>query len=111
MLIRERLVNQPDVVKHWLAAAPGLIPVITDAPHKLRRFWISQDSAGSLIDEVAIVIPGNDLLVSQAFAFECRAKMIFEKVSLLLSRVNTGFPFLRGHRLVLHRETPNRYSL
>src|SRR6185369_14938795 len=36
MLVRKRVVDQPDVVKHRIATAPGLIPVITNAPHKLR---------------------------------------------------------------------------
>src|SRR5882724_2292173 len=110
VLIGKGFVNQPDVIEHRLAAAPGLIPVITNTPHKLRRLWISQDGAGSLVDEIAIMIPGNDLLVSQACSLECWAKIISENVAFLLSRINTRFPFLRSHRLVLNRNTPDRYS-
>src|SRR5688500_12838222 len=36
--------------------------------------------------------------------------MIFEEVPLLLSREYARLPFLRGHRLVLDRDAPDRYA-
>src|SRR6187551_2696061 len=35
--------------------------------------------------------------------------MLFEKVPLLLSREYARLPFLRGHRFILDRNSPNRY--
>src|SRR5215218_2581892 len=40
VLVGERFAYEPDVVKHRLAAAPRLVPVISNTPHVLRSFWI-----------------------------------------------------------------------
>src|SRR5262249_55094062 len=67
-LAGKRFMDQLDVVEHRLAAAPGLIPVITNAPDKPGSLGIAEDGAGALIDKIAIVVPGNDLLICQPFA-------------------------------------------
>ena len=62
LFIGESLVYELDVVEHLVAAAPWLVPVKADAPHVLGGFGIFQDGADSLIDEIAVVIPGDDVL-------------------------------------------------
>src|ERR1044072_5406905 len=110
MLVRKGLIDQSNVVKHGVATTPRLIPVITDTPHKLRRLRIGEQCADSLIDQIAIVIPGDDLLVAQTRTAQRWSKIILEKVSFFLGRVNTRFPFLSRHRFILDRESPDRYA-
>src|SRR6266403_1259796 len=102
--------HELDVIEHRLAAAPWLIPVKTNAPYVPRGIGIRKDRACSLVDEVTIVIPGNYLLITQPLLFHRRAKMVFQKVSLLLRGINTRLPFLRRHGFVLNRNTPDRYA-
>src|ERR1700752_2734490 len=68
VLFRKGLINQTDVVEHRIATAPRFIPVITDSPNKTRGLGISQKRADSLVNEIAIVIPRDDLLVSHTRA-------------------------------------------
>src|SRR6185503_18657702 len=110
MLVRKRLIDQPNVVKHRIATTPRLVPMKTNAPDKLRRLRIGKQRADSLIDQIAIVIPGNDLLVAQSRTAQRWSKVVLEKVSFFLGGVNTRLPFLRRHRFVLDREPPDRYS-
>src|ERR1044071_10466817 len=98
MLVRKRFIDQPDVIKHRIATAPRLVPVKTNAPDKLRLLRIGKQRADSLIDQIAIVIPGDDLLVRQSCAAQRWTKIILEKVSFFLGRVNTRLPWLRRHR-------------
>src|ERR1043165_7398843 len=107
MLLRKDLVNQTDVVEHRIAATPRLVPVITDAPDRLRRLRIGKEGTDSLIDQIAIVIPGDDLLITQPRTAHRWPEIILEEVSFFLGGVNTRLPFLRRHRFVLNRESPD----
>src|ERR1700752_2547056 len=109
MLIRKDLVDQPHVIKHRIAAAPRLVPVKTNAPDKLRRPRGGKQRAGSLIDQIAIVIPGDDLLIPQSRPAQRWPQMILEEVSFFLGGVDTRLPLLRRHRFILDRESPDRY--
>src|SRR5689334_21918058 len=84
MLVRKRLIDQPDVIKHRIATALRLVPVETNAPDKLRRLRIGKQRTDSLIDPIAIVIPGDDLLIRQSRAAQRWPKIILEKVSFFL---------------------------
>src|SRR5438552_1488156 len=99
--------NELDVIEHRLAAAPRLIPMTTNAPNALRSFRVGQDSPGPLVNEVSIVIPDNYFLITQPFLFNRRAEIVFQKISLFLSGINTRFPSLRGHGFVLNRDAPD----
>ena len=83
VLVRESLVHELDVVEHLIATAPWLVPVIPDAPYILGGFGVLQDGADSLIDEIAVVVPGDDLLVTQSFSLHRRAEIVFQEVSLV----------------------------
>src|SRR5947207_12343856 len=98
----ERLMYQLHIIVHRFAATPWLIPVIANAPYKPGGFGVGQNSAGSLVDEVTVVIPGNYLLITQPFPFHRRSKKVFQKISLCLRGVNTRFPFLRRHGFILN---------
>src|SRR6476660_7642523 len=102
--------HELDVIEHLVAAAPWLIPVITNAPYILSGFGVSQDGGGPLVDQVTVVIPGNYLLIAQPFPFHRRAEIVFQKVSLFLRGVNTRLPRLRRHRFVLNRNAPDWYA-
>src|SRR5205814_1617198 len=110
VFIRERLMLGLDVIEHLVAAAPWLIPVITNAPYIPGGFGVSKDGGGSLVDEVTIVIPNNYLLITQPFPVHRRAEIVFQKVSLFLRGVNTRLPRLRRHRFVLNGNSPDRYA-
>src|SRR5437764_2712460 len=99
--------NELDVIEHRLAAAPGLIPVITNAPNVLRRFRVGQDSADPLVNEVTIVIPDNYFLITRPFPLNRRTEMVFQKISLFVRGINTRFPSLRGHGFVLNSDAPD----
>src|SRR5690349_24837590 len=102
--------HELDIIEHRLAAAPGLIPVIANTPNILSGFRVRHYSAGPLVDEISVVIPGNYLLVTQALPFHRRAEIVFQKVSLLFRGVYTGLPYLCRHRFVLNRNSPDRYA-
>src|SRR5439155_344409 len=87
VLVREILMYELDVIEHRLAAAPRLVPVITNSPNVLRCFRVGQDSAGPLVNEVSIVIPDNYFLITQPFPLDRRAETVFQK-SLSLPRRN-----------------------
>jgi hypothetical protein len=111
VLARKRFAHELDVVKHRLAATPRLVPVITDTPNVLRRFRIVEDRPRALVDEIAIVVPHDDLLSGKTFAPDRRPKMVLQKIALLFGRENTRLPLLRSHRFILNREAPDRYAL
>src|SRR4051812_15124445 len=102
--------DELDVIEHRLAAAPRLVPVKPYAPDITRSLRVSEDGSGSLIDEITIVIPGNYLLITEPFLFHRRAEIVFQKVSLFLSRVDTRLPRLSRHRFVLNRDAPDGYA-
>ena len=109
-LVWEGLVHEPDVVVHRFAAAPGFVPVIGDAPDVARGFGVCEDRAGALIDEVAVMIPGEDFPVGQTFSAQGRAEVVLQEITLLFGGVDTGFPLLRRHRLVLNGDSPDVYA-
>src|ERR1051326_5564108 len=76
VFIREGFMHEPDVIEHRLAAAPWLIPVIADPPDIPRSFRVSEDYLGSLVNEITVVVPGNDLLITQPFSFHRRTEMV-----------------------------------
>src|SRR5882724_2562638 len=102
--------HELNVIVHRFAAAPWLVPVITNTPYVASGLRVSQDGAGSLVDEVTVVIPGDYLLITQPFPFHCRSKKVFQKVSLVLREENTRLPFLRRHGVVLNRNAPDWYA-
>src|SRR5262245_18557231 len=110
MFLRKRFAHELHVVEHRLTTAPGLVPVITDAPNVLCGFWIGQDCPGSLVDQVAIVVPHNNLLRTETFAFDRWPKIVLQKISLVLGGKDARLPFLRRHRLVLNTDAPDRYA-
>src|SRR5262245_45624868 len=103
--------NQPDIVKHWLSTTPRFIPVETNSPDKLRSLRIPEHRAGTLVNQIAIVVPRDDFLVGKTFTVHRGPKVLLEKIALLFVGVNTRFPCLRSHRFVLNRHTPDRYSI
>src|SRR4030095_14290638 len=82
---RKRLIHHSHVVEHRLTATPRFIPVKADAPDKLCSFRIPQDRTGSLIDEIAIVIPSDYFSVGQTFSLERRSKLLLKKVAFFFS--------------------------
>ena len=73
-----RFAHEPHIVEHHRAAAPWLVPVISDAPHILRGFGIIENCADALKDQVTVVIPCDDLLVAQSSPPHCRAEEVFQ---------------------------------
>src|SRR5450759_2588552 len=102
--------HELDVVEHLVATAPRLVPVKTNAPYILGRFGVGEDGAGSLVDEVTVMIPGNDLLVTQPFSLHSRAEVVLQEVSLVFRGVDARLPCLRRHGLVLNADAPDGYS-
>ena len=92
VLVGKGLVHELDVVEHRVAAAPWLVPVITNAPHILRGFGVRQDRAGPLIDEIAVVIPGDDLLVAEPFASSSSGRDSFSESLARLRRSRCTTP-------------------
>src|ERR1041385_3508353 len=110
MLVRKRLAHEFHIVEHRVAAAPRLVPVITNAPNVLRSSRIGQYRLHALIDEITVVIPRDYFLVRQTFPLDCWTKMVLQKISLLLCGENARLPFLCCHRLVLNGDTPDGYA-
>src|SRR6185295_2054464 len=85
ILVRERLMHQLDVIEHRVAAGPRLIPMKTNSPDEPRGSGIRQDCACSLINQVAVVVPGDYFLVPQSRSLHRRAKIVFQEVSFIFS--------------------------
>jgi hypothetical protein len=63
LLVRVGAADFGDVAVHGLAASPGFVPVEADAPDVFGGTWIVQDGARPVGDQVAVVVPGDDLPV------------------------------------------------
>src|SRR5689334_9753234 len=100
--------HEPNVVEHHASAAPRLVPMEADAPDVLRSLWISENRADALVDEIAVVVPGDDLPVGESFSSHRGPEKALEEVALFLGRVDARFPRLRSHGLVLYRDSPDR---
>src|SRR5438132_5607979 len=53
------------------------------------------------------MVPDNDLLLAQPLSFHRWAEIVFQKISLFLSGINTRLPSLRGHGFVLNSDAPD----
>ena len=51
------------------AAVPDFIPVKSDAPDISGGFFIAQQGVGALIEQVAVVVPGNEFLLAEFVSF------------------------------------------
>src|SRR5678816_4156950 len=89
VLVRKRFMNQFDVLEHRLATAPGFIPVETYTPYKFCGVRVGENSAGTLINQIAVMVPGDDVLVCESVALERWSKIVLQEVALLFSRVDT----------------------
>ena len=83
------------------------IPMETGAPDVLGGLRIGIDRAGTLHQEVAVVVPDHDLHVAQSGGLQLRPEMIPDEITLFLGAVNARVPTLGGRRLVLHRNAPH----
>ena len=91
------------------AAVPDFIPVKTDAPDVFRRLRVGEQGVGALVQQVAVVVPGNEFFIGHFHPRQLRAQVVFDKIRFILGRVNTGLPGLFGHGFVLHRKAPDRH--
>ena len=68
---------------------------------------IGEDGADPLVDEIAVVVPRDDLPIGQPLARHRRAEEALEEVALLLGGVDARLPRLGRHRFVLNRDPPD----
>jgi len=91
-------------------SCPAFIPVKTDAPDIFGRFLVGQDRGGPVIDQVAVMVPGNELLFLHFILPKRWPQEILDEIAFFLGRVHARFPFLLGHGLILNAQSPYRHS-
>src|SRR5580692_5862363 len=72
VLIRKGFMDPLNVLIHLPASAPVLIPVKPHAPGIFSGLRIAQYSTGLLIQQVAVMIPYDDLLIAQSLFCQSR---------------------------------------
>mmetsp|Transcript_7448 Transcript_7448/g.12613 ORF Transcript_7448/g.12613 Transcript_7448/m.12613 type:complete len:208 (-) Transcript_7448:439-1062(-) len=108
VLVRVRLLERRQVAEERSTLRPRLVPMEPEAPRILRGFGIAKDRVAHMPSQVAVVIPHDDVLVSEALAMHDRAKMILEEFALLCGRVDHRLPPLLCSWLILDGDPPNR---
>src|SRR4029079_3954484 len=79
VLPRECLAHERNVVEHLITAAPRLVPVEADAPHVLRGFRVGEDGTDPLVDEIAVMVPDDDLPVAASFSSQRPTAAVFRQ--------------------------------
>ena len=110
VLVGVELMHQRDVVVHLRSTRPVLVPVKRDSPNVLRRRGVVEDRLGPLDDQVAVMVPDHDVDVAQPLLCHHRPEVIFEKIPLVRRLIDTRFPRLRRHRLILNGDAPDRHA-
>src|SRR5579862_3329257 len=110
VLVWKCLVDPRKIIKHLAPSTPVFIPMEPNSPNIFPRLRIRQDGGSALIYQITVMVPHYNFLTTQALFGKCRAKKILQKITLFFRRINTGLPFLSGHRLILNACFPNRYT-
>ncbi|MNI11257.1 hypothetical protein D3C73_643950 [compost metagenome] len=87
------------------------IPVNACAPDITGRLGVGQHRRSAFDHDIAVVVPNDDVHIRHSRLMHYRAQMVFDKIPLLLCAVHTGIPGLNSCRLILHRDSPDRYAL
>lgn len=106
LLVGVGLFDELEVLVLGVAAGPGFVPVKAGAPGILRGVGIVENGICAVGNEVAIVVPHDDFLVTVSGGFHCGAEVVFQEIAFLLGGVNARFPALRCHGFVLDGHPP-----
>ena len=77
------------------------------APRVGRGDGVFEDGVGAVRDEVAVVVPHDDVLVPISGGVHRRPEVVLQEISLLLSRVDARLPALYRHGLILDGHPPH----
>src|SRR6185312_2761268 len=61
-------------------------------------------------DEIAVMIPGDQLFAAHAGLLQRRSQIVADEIAFLFGSIDAGLPSLFGHRLVLDRKPPDGYA-
>ena len=100
-LVRVGVVDALDVFK-----AVRHVPVEARSPNVLGSFGIVEDHFCALEQQVAVVVPDDDLYVPPTLALQRRPEVVAHEVAFLLAGVDARIPRLRGGGFVLDRQAP-----
>ena len=106
LLVGVGLFDELEVLVLGVAAGPGFVPVKAGAPGILRGVGIVENSIGAVGNEVAVVVPNHDFLVTISGSVHRGAEVVFQEITFLLGGVNARFPALRRHGFVLDGHPP-----
>ena len=107
MLVWVGLFDELEVVVFGVAAGPRFVPMEAGAPSILRSFWVIENRVCAVRNEVTVVVPNDDFLVSVTGRLHGGSEVVFQEVTLLFSGVNARFPALSRHGFVLDGHPPN----
>lgn len=106
LLVGVGLFDELEILVLRVAAGPGFVPMEAGAPGVLRCVGVVENGVGAVRDEIAVVVPNDDLLVPVSGSFHGRTEVVFQEITLLLSGVDARFPALRRHGFVLDGNPP-----
>ena len=107
LLVGVGLFDELEVLVLGVAAGPGFVPVKAGSPSVLRGVGVVENGVRTVGDEVAIVVPNDNLLISVSCSLHRGAEVVFQEIAFLLGGVNARFPALRCHGFVLDGHPPN----
>src|ERR1017187_74502 len=106
LLIRPGFVGQLKVLEFFRA-----VPVKGRPPDIRTGFGIIVSQLDSFDEQIAVMVPDNDLDVLQAGLLERRPEVIADEIPFLLGAIDTGVPHLRSCRFILDGHSPDRHTL
>src|ERR1043166_7703787 len=86
------------------------VPVEPGTPDVLAGFGVVVCNPDAIDEQVAVVVPDDNLDMTESRLIESRAEIVTHEVPLFFSAVNTGVPRLGGGRFILDRHAPNRHT-
>src|SRR5438046_1858993 len=82
----------------------------SDAPRVLRGPGIVEDGLRALHDQIAVVVPHDDVDVLEPAPGHDRAEVVAQKIALGFGLVDARFPRLGRHRLVLNPDCTDGHT-